>query len=523
MNIRKIAALVLAAVMLLLPTLSLCEESSSSFLDRAYAAGRNVKTTISVTPGDLFSVDPDLSMVAAILKVLRIETSVQQKGDDSLSQLDLFLQGSPALSITLLENSNEMHLLSSLIGDTVLSFSLEEIADLYINIMEAYGDSGMSTAELEAFRASIISSDGIVQTEATFADYLGFDEESLKKDLETPLNAWFSSILEQGEVTPGTFKNDMHDTAVTKRVSGISPASLGKAITILTNWALIDQNLEVLTELASSSAIQSGEAAYSKEEMRTTLSQLPIEYAKVKDDIFEKPIKITELMDASGVRKAFEVEAYPMISAGTTSLIAGQYIKTQNDAETTSYQLKVNSSDEDLCLIFSKTQIPEEVTGSSRVGSNQWNLYGSYGSQGVNMGSITLAFTSKTTESKEKIQDDWTIHADFSASGAAFGGSLTGAETTNINDLDAKAEGAINLYMLGVSKPALAIAYTKESSAANPLPVIPEDSVRLGKMSMEELKIRSQEIYPLVMSSIMGIMSKLPPDVLMKIYNPEGI
>ena len=75
MKFRKLLSFVLAIALLAVPALSLGEgAASAAFLDQAYAAGRNVKTTVTFTPGSIFATDPNLSLAADLLKVLKIET-----------------------------------------------------------------------------------------------------------------------------------------------------------------------------------------------------------------------------------------------------------------------------------------------------------------------------------------------------------------------------------------------------------------------------------------------------------------
>jgi hypothetical protein len=79
---------------------------------------------------------------------------------------------------------------------------------------------------------------------------------------------------------------------------------------------------------------------------------------------------------------------------------------------------------------------------------------------------------------------------------------------------DVKKDSALTISMTGVEGPALTINTATASGDPAAYPEIPADSVRLGKMTLEELTAWSQTALQTAMTSLMGAMQYLPPSVM---------
>jgi len=243
---------------------------------------------------------------------------------------------------------------------------------------------------------------------------------------------------------------------------------------------------------------------------------LPDEFEKEAANILPNPITITELTDASGVRKALEIkteipDGSPDSNVG---LLFGKYEKTLEDSIITQYDIIATSAKEGLTVTFTGKEIPVQTSGDTAVTASQWNFTGSYTSGGLPMGSIALTFDTKNTAAATTVQDDWNLGIDLSASGMAINASLVGKEKTIADGADAKAEGTVDLYVFGMTEPALSIAYNTVSGEPAALPEIPADSVRLGKMSLEELSAWIEEMRPVLQGQLMVAMGNLPPSII---------
>lgn len=532
MKFRKLLSFILALALLAMPSLSLGEgAASTAFLDQAYAAGRNVKTTVTFTPGSIFLADPNLSLAADLLKVLKIESSSQAQGETVLQQFDLLLQDKSSLNFTFLTKSEEFHILSSLLGGKVLSFTMEEFYNLYgLLLISSMESTSMDPSQLDAYREYLKTTmvdayqnqpkDFELDAES-YVTAMGFDYSGVQKDMIAPLTAWYEEIAAKGETATGSYESEKHDTAVSRKEITITAAQVKEALEIISAWALQDKNLTRLTEMTNSQGLTS-DKSFSKDEVRELFASLPAEFEKDAANILPKPIAITEWVDASGVRKALEIKTE--IPEGNDAesnvgLLFGQYEKTGEDGIITQYNINMTSAQAGLDILYTGKQIPVQTNGDSSIAASQWAFTGAFTTNGLPSGSISLTFDSKNNTTASTVQDDWNLGIDFSGSGMAVNGSLTGKEKTVLNGVDAKAEGTIDLYVFGMPEPALSIAYTTASGEPDTLPEIPADSVRLGKMTMEELNAWAEEMTPVLQGQLMAVMGNLPPSILKMIMS----
>ncbi len=536
MKFRKLVSLVLAVALLAVPALSLGESAASaSFLDKAYEAGRNVKTTVTFTPGAIFAADPDLSIAADLLKVLKIESYSQKQGETSLEQLELFLQDKSSLAMLFLSKDGELHILSNLLGGNVLSFTMEELLEFYITmIASSMSGPTLDTDQLERFRESLKESmkKSLAQQgelagmgELSIAEYMGFDRESAQKDLADPLAAWYEGITSKGIPTAGAFENEKHDAAVTRKVSTISAGQIQEALEILSSWAVQDKNLDKIVEMVNSNSATSGTPP-SREEIRRMFLSMPSEFGKEAGNIPANFITITELTDAAGVRKALEIKVEIPEGTGedaTGSLIFGQYEKTEEDGVVSRYDFDMTSGREGFSVSYAGKDIAAQTVGDATVTKSQWTLAGSYKSRGLTMGSLSLAFESKNTAAATKVQDEWKLGVDLTGSGLAINASLEGKEETVTDGVDARAEGTVDLYVFGASEPACSIAYTTASGDPAALPEIPANSVRLGTMTEKELQAWAEEMAPVVQGQMMSVIGNLPLSIQKLIFSGAAV
>jgi hypothetical protein len=448
-----------------------------------------------------------------------VEPSKQEKDGTALEKIELFLQDKSSLDLSFLTEPGQFHLLSSLLGGQVLSFTPEEFVTLYMNLLQsASGEAfGLGAEELEAMRASITASLSSMESSkeapkdlASVAAYMELDPESLQNDLVDPIIAWYADITSKPEVTQGTFESEKHDAAVTQKVYTISVEQIKAALEIVSSWATRDQNLDWIIKKSASSGT---ETLPSKEELRAQLAALPEEFAKETASASEPiTITITELLDAQGAVKAFEVKAGSADEDSPdaiTGILAGKYVKTEADGVATLYSLAFGGDGDEAAFSFTNKEFPASAEGASKT---SWQLAGSVKEAGTETVSFALAFDSSNAKTADSTQDDWKLDVTVNTAGMPLSASLVGTEKSVLSGVDAKADGKVDINVLGA--PALTINYTTASGDPAALPAIPDDSVRLGKMTQEELDAWGQEASTTAMSQLMGLMSNLPPSIL---------
>ncbi len=539
MKTRKLTALILALALLAFPVFSMAEAAPSSFLAKAYEAGRNVKTTITFLPGNEMTRNPSLRLFADLFNVLRMETTTQKQGDTAFEKFELFLQDKSSLSLTALADDNEFHIMSNFLGDQVLSFTPEEYMTMYFNMMEAdLKDSGAPEEEIAFMKAYQRVYISLLKGE--FPDLSKFDAKSLQKDLILPINAWISGLLASPKTTTGVFESDKHDTATTKAAYSLSADKIGDFLDIITTWAVKDENLDQLLNITSTMFPEYGDLNPYKEDVKKAYQEIPGSFRKEIAPAFVQPITLTVFLDEGGLLKAAELNAR---FAGSEPedpdvlITAGQYTKTEADGVTDLYSLDIAPSKagiasptakygfdlpgaDSVSLSFSHKAAAPQTKGEDTVAAKKWRFLTIIKGSGVELFVLRLNYEGQTVSSAKAIQKDWTLNVYVSPQGRATGASLSGSEKSVLEGKDTKAEGKVDVYYMG-AKPALTIAYTTQTGEPEDLPVIPKDSVRLGKMTLEELEAWGQEAAPVVMGQIMGLISNLPPSILKVIYgNP---
>lgn len=523
MKFRKLTALAVALALLAVPVLSLGEEAAPSYLDQAFLAGRNVKTTITFIPGEMMTQDPTLALVADVLKVLRIETSAQEQEGKSLEQLELFLQDKSSLSLKALTGGGQFYLMSNLLGDQTLSFTPEEFANLYVKLMEASSGTKLSEEQLALIKASMASYEDALSGKITSSGLPDFDMESLKSGLEDPLTAMLTDIQAKAEVTSGTFEGDNHDPAVSQKVYTVSAQQLTDALKIVCDWALQEDNLDKIMKMASSSMQSSGQTV-TKEEFAQALQQLPEEFAKAVPTMLPNPITVTELTDADGAVKSLQVKGKVVAEdSQNIDLSFGKYVKTEADGTTTLYALDMNSAEATATLSLSNKEIPTLNQGDASISASQWKLWGSASESGADLGSFSLAFEQQTSSAANSVDGVWKVSVEANISGMPLSGNLTGTEKATFDGTDAKADGTVSLYLMGSEQPACTVVYTTASGEPQPLPTVSADSVHLGAMTNAELGAWWQTASMTVMGQLMTAMGNLPDSIKALLGGGQGV
>lgn len=531
MKIRKFAALALAFSLLTLPLLS--QAAPASFLNEAYEAGRSVKTTVTFLPGESMARGPSLQLASDLLSALRIEAAGQKAGSTELQNLVLFLNDEPSLSLTALAEDDQFHIMSNFLGEQVLSFTPEEYFALYANMLEESGAGEEAPALMQAYMKMYAS-----LLKGELFDLSKFDAQSLQDDLLEPLNAWFEALLASPEVTAGVFESGRHDTAATKIVYSLSPERIAGLLTILTGWAVKEENLDQLLAIVSAMLPEYGDLSQYREDIRNAYQALPDSFRKEAAPAFLQPISLSAFLDGEDLLKAVEIKAqFAGNGPGEPSILitAGQYIKTEADGVTTLYSLDVKPDKakalagelsgygfrmpgaDSVSISFSKKDIPNEAKGDETVARCQWRFVTVVKGSGVELLVLRLNYSGLAASSARAVNKDWTLNVYASPNGRATGVVLAGSEKSVLEGKHAKAEGKLALYSSG-SKPDCSVAYTVSTGAPEELPAIPKDSVRLGRMTVEELQAWGEEAAPVAMGQWMGLLSNLPPSILKVIY-----
>lgn len=530
MNLRKITALVMALALLLVPSLSLGESAAAAFEQKALDAGRSLNTTVTFVPGDFLAQDPTMSMIADVFKTLSIKTTSQEDGENSLGTFSMLLQDQPALSFTALEKEDEIHLMSSLLGDSVLSFTPEEFVQLYFNLidaaMAAAEQSGMAAEELTALKAQLDSFKSMVtgmftiQTPAagqaeTILPFKmpEFNPESLQADLVTPITTWASGLMSAPQMTTGTFESEKHDTATTQVVYSISAEQIQQLLQIVSDWASKEDNYNVLVNFLSSASAGVQLKEEDKAKLLQGIKDLPASFAKDAAPSMKQPISLTMLMDDKGSTPSVEIKgqfAGTDATAGDFNFLVGIYNKTEGTNVTSLITLDAGTTADSFRLSFSN-KAPAEGTPAT---ATAWKLEAGATEKGTEAFSLALDFTGEEKSTETTADDAWKLGINLNAGGMPIGVTLDNKSASTFDGKDIKTDGALTVNMTGMESPVLTINKSTVSGDPVAYPEVPTDSVRLGKMTIEELTAWSQTASQTAMTSLMGAMQYLPESVL---------
>ena len=388
MNLRKMTALVLVLALMLVPTLSLGESAAAAFEQKALEAGRSLNTTVTFEPGDLLTQDPSLSMIGDVLKSLSLKTAKQDDGENSLGSFAVLLQGQPALTFTALHKGDEFHLMSSLIGESVLSFTPQEFVQLCMTVVDAAisateqsGTAGEALSELKAKMEGIKSLiTGMFTTKPSDADPTvfslpfkmpEFNQDSLQADLVVPVMTLVTGIMSAPEMTTGTFESEKHDTATTQVIYSISAEKIQELLQIISAWATKEENFNALYDFLASAGVSQGSGEEAKAKMLQWFTELPANFARDAAPSMKQPITLTMLMDDKGGTPATEIKGQFAGDNGVeSSFLMGIYSKTEGADVTSLFTLDAGTTANSFRMSFSN----KAPADGSKAAASAWKF-----------------------------------------------------------------------------------------------------------------------------------------------------
>ncbi len=514
---RKSIALLMTMALFLLPAVSLGEAAPSSIFEKVVGAGRSLKTTITFEPGEMLTQDTSSAGIADLLKALRLETVSQKNEAGMLSALDLYLQNNPVLSLTITEEQAQTNLMSNLLEKPV-SFTAEEYLNLYNMMMEKniaqMEQQDPSTAAM--FKAYLEAYNSMMKGE--MPKLPEFDQQSLEEDLFAPVQAWFGALMANPETTPGTYESDKHDTATVQVKYSLSASDITALLTLLTDWAAKDVNLDKILSIVSEMNPDAGDLTAIKDEIRAKIKAVPAGFSLEGAPSLPQPITLTLWQDDTGDIKAAELNADIVSPEGTESdnfsLKAGYYVKTEADGKNELVSFDAGTATDALSLSFSAKDLPATVSGSDTVSGSQWHFTMGMTEWGTSAFNVDLNFNGQKTEAGADIKDAWKLSLEAGSYGSVFGVMLDNNSSTVPDGADVRMDGKMDVYMTGISSPLASILYTTATGDPLEMPAIPEDSVHPGKMTMDELEAWGTSAGEYAQTQLMYAMQYLPPSVM---------
>lgn len=504
MKIRKLTAFFLALAMLAVPAFSLGENAPSSILEKAMGAGRSLKTTVTFEPGEMLAKDATLTPIADLLKALRLEAVTQQSGEAVLLQSEVFLQDKSSLSFTEVVEPGQFHFQSNLLGDKTISFTLEEYLQLYITQLEAQGADEAIIAFYKAYfqmYASLLKGE--------LPQLPEFDEQSLQQDLVIPLTGWFTKLVSTPEVTTGTFESDKHDAATVQKVYSLSSDQIADLLTIVANWAGKDANVDTLFSYISTIIPDAGDISASKAEFQEALKTMPEEFLEEAAPALPEPLTVTTWVTDEDALVALEFKASIFgedKEKAKDTILAGYYVKTEDDGVNTELTFGVDSGNDSFAFNF--------YTKDTSAGDTQWQVAVDVKQFGMDTFGMKLDFAGRKETVGLGLKDSWKLNAEINNFGQVMGVLLDNTASTVPSGADVKVEGRMDVYLTGQSAPVASMKYVSTTGEPVEIPAIPEDSIRPGKMTAEELEAWGQELSTSMMMQLGQIMQNLPPSVL---------
>ena len=525
-------AVIMALALMLVPTLSLGESAAAAFEQKALEAGRSLSTTVTFEPGDLFTKDPSMSMFGDVFKSLSVKTVKQEEGENALGVFTMLLQDQPALTFTATKKGDELHLMSSLMGDSVLSFTPQEFVQLYFTVADAAiaaaEQSGMVPEGLAEMKAQMEGMKSVItgmftnKTDDTDLTAFAlpfkmpeFDQESLQADLMTPVMTWFTGIMSAPEMSTGTFDSEKHDTATTQVVYSISAEKIQELLQIVSDWATKEDNFNVIHNfLSSAGAVQmSGEEAKTK--LLQGIADLPANFAKDAAPAMKQPITLTMLMDDMGNTPLTEIKGqFTGKDAKDSTFLLGFYSKTEGEDVTGLFTLDVGTADDSFRLGFTSKEPANGLADTAKA----WKFEMSATENGMEAFALALDFAGEEKATETTAEDAWKLNINLNAGGMPIGASLDYKSASAFDGKDVKTEDTLACFMTGLESPVLTIKTVTVSGDPVAYPEIPSDSVRLGKMTIEELTAWGEAAMQTAMVSLMSAMQYLPESVLTMMY-----
>lgn len=533
---RRLVALVLALALLAVPVLSLGESAAESFEKKASDSGRSLKTTVTFVPGEMLLAQEETAVVADLLKSMRLETTAQENETQSLGIIELFLQDKSSLSFAAQTEGDRLYLKSSLLGNSVLSFTAEEFLQLYVTVSDLVIEQmeqsevdaqviAETKAAIESYKASInsvlaVSKGDMAALEGAFAlDIPEFDAQSLENDLMVPLQTWAANVLAAAVTTEGTFESELYGKASAKTVYSVTASDVKGLLQVLTDWAMKADNLDKLLELLASTSPEN-KAMFTddvKAEIRKSLPLMPAEFEKSASAVLADPITVTLLMNETSDVVAAELNmsfANPDVAGEKAVFFLAGYTNKNELGASNQVSMKLDTSAEGFVMDISwKDILPAVKDGLTTTGA-QFKIAISALEEGKEVFGGSLAFDSEEKATENHADETWAVSLDALIEGAPTGFSLKGKTTSDFDGTDVKSDRTVDAYMTGLDQPLLTIQAKTESAEAAAFPAVPTDDVKVGTMTVEEITAWGEQAYNTAMMSLMMAMQNLPQSVL---------
>lgn len=147
---RKILAVLLAAVMLLMPMTGLAA-SPAEMLDNAWAEGKTLSTRVSFDVGNLPLDEETATLVKDLVRAVGFRTTADPSGK---TQFALTMQNQDALAVGAEPAEGRIYINTPFLSVSTMSFSAEEAKVVAERLLDMLGEaSGMSQSEIAEMKA----------------------------------------------------------------------------------------------------------------------------------------------------------------------------------------------------------------------------------------------------------------------------------------------------------------------------------------------------------------------------------
>lgn len=199
---KKFFASLMAVLVACLPFAGLAYESP---IDAAYDQGALLTTQVYLTPGVLPGADEAAQTIYTdLFSALVLEGSSQKSTNGAMDSFALKLQGEEALTFKTVEKEGELYVISSLLGDQVLTFNVQTVGEDVLRLLSLL--TGEPAENLVNFTLNGVS----MSPEAGEAALMDLVEK-----VAASLGAGIQNLAAKAQITQETVTSDLHDTADT--------------------------------------------------------------------------------------------------------------------------------------------------------------------------------------------------------------------------------------------------------------------------------------------------------------------
>ncbi len=501
MKIRKFTAVMLILAMLAVPTFALGETTSSTLLEAALIADLSNKVTITFEPGQALTQDPATSPIADLLTALKVEAAMHVTADAQLFSSEIFLSDKSAIDMTQIIKGNQLYYKSNLLGEKAVSITMEDYFQFIADQLKAQGEAELA-AIYESYGKLYAS---LLNGELTLPE---FDQQSLQQDLVMPLTEWFTTLMSTPQMTTGTFESEKHNTATSQIVYTLSAAQISDLVTIVTNWAGKDVNLDAILSFASSIDPANEDLALVKTDIQEALKTMPEGLLTDLTAAMPTPFTVTTLMDNDGNLAAFEAALNVAASEegeASSDILIGYYVKTEANGTTNQLVFDVTSGTSGITFDFTAS---DDTTDGE-----QWQATVSVKENAAEVFGLNLDYIGSTIADDKGSTETWKLNAAAGVAGQMVGIVLDNTTTTGD---DQKTKGKLDIYLAGETGPLVSILSVTEPIEAMEIPTFDDtDVVNPIKMTEEEMTSWMDELSTNLNTQLTKVMMSLPPSVLM--------